>query len=122
MFQHLIDKADKEAQAFVSDLRRRIESIEAQLPDDFDLPEYERGLKQIKFLQQCINIIVSQQNLSVQMTDAIARTEQWTIEKELELEQAKLELSRMKQNNTFLLKLINKLKGSKIIKPIEDEF
>ena len=113
IFQSIIDKADKEAQEFVSDLRRRSEHIEANLTDDWESEAFIKGTAQLKFLQQCITIIVSQQNLSVQLTDAIARREEWSIDKELELE-------RLKLTNAFLLRLCTKLKRSKILTPSVD--
>lgn len=110
IFQSIIDQADREAQDFVNDLKRRVSSIEKSLPEDFESKEYERGINQIKFLQKTIEIIITQQNLSVQLTTAIARNELWTIDKETELAQTKLDLIRMKQNNAFLLRMCGKIK------------
>lgn len=102
------DKEDKRAQAFVTNCRTRINQIESAMGDDWESPEYIKAVAQLKFLNECIEIIIVQQNMFERLTTAIARTEAWTIERELELEQTKLELNRMKRNNAFLLKLIPK--------------
>lgn len=108
-FNELIAKTDNEAKVFVTELRNRIKSIELTLGDDFETKEYERKVTQIKFLERVINTIVSQQNISVQLTNEIAKDMLWSLDKETELAQVKLELSRMKQNNALLLKLFPKL-------------
>lgn len=102
------EKEDKRAQAFVTNCRNRIDQIESSMGDDWESPEYIKAVAQLKFLNECIEIIIVQQNMSQRLTTAMARTEEWTIDRELELEQTKLELNRMNANNAFLLKLIPK--------------
>lgn len=103
------DKEDKKAQAFVMNCRSRINQIEASMGDDWESPEYIKAVAQLKFLNECIDIIIVQQNMSERLTTTIAKDMLWSLDKETELAQVKLELGRMKQNNALLLKLFPKL-------------
>ena len=99
---------DKKAQEFVTKCRTRINQIESSMGDDWESPEYIKAVAQLKFLNECIEIIIVQQNMSQRLTESIAKDYLWSLEKETELAQTKLELSRMKYNNSLLLKLIPK--------------
>lgn len=116
-FQAEVTKIDKETQSFVFDMRQRIKDVEYNMGSDWDKPQYKKGLSQIKFLERCINTIVLQQNMSVTLTDLIWKEHLWTLEKETELAMVKLELNRVKQNNSFLLRMCTKLDGKRILHP-----
>lgn len=108
-FESLFSKADKEAQDFVNNLRSRIKSIEATMGDDWESAEYIKATNQLKFLQNCIRIVVTQQNMSVNLTDTIAKD----IIQQIDYQS---EIARLRLSNIFLLKMCTKLKGHKIIK------
>lgn len=114
------EREDKRAQDFIHKMRQRIREIEFSLPDDFESTEYIKGVNQIKSIDEVISIITTQQHISVQLTEVIGKDYLWSLEKETELAQTKLELIRMKNNNAFLLKLCTKLDGKRIIPPVNN--
>lgn len=110
IFADHYEQIEIETKSFLSELRNRVASIEQSLPHDFELPEYERGLNQIKFLNKVIRIITLQQDSATQAIECLA----FDLEKLLELEQIKLELNRLKRNNSFLIDLVPRLTIRKV--------
>lgn len=105
------EKNDKEmiskAQAIVNDFKKRIKEIESKEFTD-------TSFKQAKKAKDIIDVIVYISERTRTFNECIGNDLDWTLEKETELLQTKIELSRMKQNNAFLLKFTSKLKGRKI--------
>lgn len=102
-FESIFNKADKEAQAFVTEFRSRIAKIESTLSDDWESDEFVKSTAQIKFLERCVNIVITQQNMSVILTDAIAKD----IIQQIDYQS---EIARLKANNLLLMRICGKIR------------
>lgn len=91
-----------QAQAIVNDFKKRIREIEAK---EFT----EASFKQAKKAKEIIGVIVYISGRTKSFNDLIKEELLWSLDKETELAQTKLELNRMKQNNAILLKIVGKL-------------
>ena len=108
--------ADKQAQKFVNDCKSRIRSIESDMGSDWETPEYIKGLAQVKFLTNCIDVVVNVQNESVRITEELGRNCKWGLDKETELLKEKLlvlslteSVVRLRSEKAVLVGVVGKL-------------
>lgn len=100
-------------QALINRMRCQIRDIESVELTDASFKRLESLNDTLDVLQYCWNRTNS-------YIEVLGTEHNWTIDKETEFAKTKLELIRMKNNNTFLLKLCTKLDGKRIVIPQPD--
>lgn len=96
-------------QGLINRCKSQIRDIEAVELTDASFKRRESLNDTLSILQYCWD-------RSNTYIEALGTEHNWTIDKETELAQTKLELIRMKNNNSFLMKLCTKLDGKRIVK------